>query len=196
MEINKDLIIGENNFFPTTSSELFLIRLLYEELQATDKRRHLQISFNIIKKHFDIDIRQKYINRLLNEIATMKFTYKGKKYRYIDHYINEFDERIYSIFFPADTAQIWHENTISYDFNIIKDIKTNKYAIALYEYFKTGERFMPLNKFHEIFKGEGYGFYEKRRELEKAVKIINDNTDIRVSIEFSYKQNGFSVLYT
>lgn len=196
MKVNRNLVVDKNNFFPTTANKMFLIRILYEYLQRANKKHRLVISFNTIRKNFDIDIRQKYINKLLDEIVAMTFTFNGKEYRYIESYTNNFDERSYTIIFSTAAVRIWHENTISYDFNIIKDIKSNKYAITLYEYFKTNETFMCVDKFYDIFTKESYGFYEKRRELEKAVAIINKNTDIKASVEYSHKKNGFIISYS
>jgi hypothetical protein len=195
MKINKNLVKAENKFFPATSSQTYLIRILFERLNKVNDNNELEIAFKEIRELFGTDIRQKFVNDILDEILASTFVYEGKEYKYIDNYVNHFDDRCYTITFPADTVALWLKNTISYDFNVLKDLKSNKFSIVLYEYFKTGATEMSLNKFYDFFNKDGYVFFDKKREFLKSVSNINDKTDIQVDVSYNRQKNLFDIKY-
>lgn len=195
MKINKNLIISENGFLPTTASQLYLIRILFERLDKLNENNELNITFKEIRKLFGTDIRQKFINDILDKILVSTFTYEGKVYKYIDSYVNHYNKRSYTITFPADTVKVWLEDAIEYDFDTIRVLKSNKSSIVLYEYFRTGNTVLSFDKFCDIFNKDGYDFYDKKRELSKSVNNINNKSDIRVEVVYQRENNLFNIRY-
>ena len=195
MKINKNLIISENGFLPTTASQLYLIRILFERLDKLNENNELNITFKEIRELFGTDIRQKFINDILDKILVSTFTYEGKVYKYIDSYVNHYNKRSYTITFPADTVKVWLEDAIEYDFDTIRVLKSNKSSIVLYEYFRTGNTVLSFDKFCDIFNKDGYDFYDKKRELSKSVNNINNKSDIRVEVVYQRENNLFNIRY-
>lgn len=195
MKINKNLIINENGFLPTTASQLYLIRILFERLDKLNENNELNITFKEIRKLFGTDIRQKFINDILDKILVSTFTYEGKVYKYIDSYVNHYNKRSYTITFPTDTVKVWLEDAIEYDFDTIRVLKSNKSSIVLYEYFRTGNTVLSFDKFCDIFNKDGYDFYDKKRELSKSVNNINNKSDIRVEVVYQRENNLFNIRY-
>lgn len=195
MKINKNLIISENGFLPTTASQLYLIRILFERLDKLNENNELNITFKEIRELFGTDIRQKFINDILDKILVSTFTYEGKVYKYIDSYVNHYNKRSYTITFPADTVKVWLEDAIEYDFDTIRVLKSNKSSIVLYEYFRTGNAVLSFDKFCDIFNKDGYDFYDKKRELSKSVNNINNKSDIRVEVVYQRENNLFNIRY-
>ena len=195
MKINKNLVLQENGFCPATGSQTYLIRILFEKLDKINHNNELNISFREIRELFGTDIRQKFINNILDNILVSTFTYDGKQYKYIESYINYFEKRCYTIIFPADTVELWFKDTIEYDFSFLKKLKSNKSSIILYEYFKTGEKILSFSKFSDIFNKDSYNFFDKKRELVKSIKNINSKSDIEVEIEYKRDENHFVIHY-
>lgn len=195
MKINKNLIISENGFLPTTASQLYLIRILFERLDKLNENNELNITFKEIRELFGTDIRQKFINDILDKILVSTFTYEGKVYKYIDSYVNHYNKRSYTITFPAETVKVWLEDAIEYDFDTIRVLKSNKSSIVLYEYFRTGNTVLSFDKFCDIFNKDGYDFYDKKRELSKSVNNINNKSDIRVEVVYQRENNLFNIRY-
>lgn len=195
MKINRNLVLNENKFFPSTGSQTYLIRILFERLDRLNENNELHITFKEIREAFGTDIRQKFINDILDNILTSTFVYEGKEYKYIENYTNYFKDRCYTIVFPSETIALWLQNAIEYDFNVLKDIKSNKSSIILYEYFKTGADTLSFDKIYDIFNKDGYDFFDKKRELFKSINNINAKTDIKVTVEYNRDINAFTLQY-
>lgn len=195
MKINRNLVKAENKFFPATSSQTYLIRILFERLDNLNENNELHITFKEIRELFGTDIRQKFINDILDNILVSTFAYEGKEYKYIERYVNHFDDRCYTITFPSDTVELWLRDAISYDFNVLKDLKSNKSSIILYELLKTGVDTLSMEKFYDIFNKDGYDFYDKKRELKKSIDNINAKSDVKVKIDFDNTKDVFTLAY-